>query len=39
VPSGPVTVTFPPGDTWTVTPLGISMGCLPILLMLFLLLF
>src|SRR5262245_23321843 len=30
VPSGPVTLTSPPGDTATVTPLGISMGFLPI---------
>src|SRR5689334_933316 len=33
VPSGPLTVTFPPADTSTVTPSGISIGVLPILLM------
>jgi hypothetical protein len=39
VPSGPVTVTEPPGDTATVTPSGIWIGALPILLMVGLLLF
>src|SRR5436190_22016640 len=32
-PRGPVTVTTLPSATSTSTPLGISMGCLPILLM------